>query len=252
MATDPIEQLILVVRGQLVMLDADLAGLYHVKTRVLNQAVKRNPDRFPADFLFQLTQEESTTLEHVPGLGGQYRPHCYRPLAFTEHGAGMLAGVLRSPVATRVAIEILRTFARLRSEEEEPAPTPGMRFARSIFCAIRDAVLLLPEDLPYTTDRPYTYFIQAGPGGPIKIGSSRNLPVRLRTLCAMFPVPLKLLGIIEGDVEDRCHFQLGAFRLRGEWFTPSEVVLDFIRQKCVTPAPPQEERAAIVPFKSRG
>ena len=248
--TDPIERCILLIRGRPVMLDADLAVLYGVPTKRLNEQVKRNRDRFPEDFLFQLTEEESALLEHLPGAGGQYRPHRYRPLAFTEHGAGMLASVLRTPIATRVSIDILRAFARLR-REGDPAPSPQARQVRTLFAAIRDAVLLLPEDRRFTTESPYTYFLQAGPGGPIKIGSTRNLLVRLRTLCAMFPLPLRLLGIVESDLEDRCHFRLGAFRLHGEWFAPSSVVLDFIRDYAMTPVLPADNRGIASPLETR-
>ena len=249
---DHIERSIRLIRGLKVILDADLAPLYGVTTKWLNEQVKRNRERFPEDFLFRLTQEESTALEHVPGVGGRYRSHRYRPLAFTEHGAGMLASVLRSPIASQVSIGILRAFAGLRRKEEEPEPSPEATRSRSLFAAIRDAVLLLPEDRPYTTDRSYTYFLQAGPDGPIKIGSTRNLPVRLRTLCAMSPVPMRLLGLMEGDAEDHSHFLLGASRLHGEWFAPTPVVLDFIRQKCITRAPLLEDCAATLDFKNRG
>jgi hypothetical protein len=143
----------------------------------------------------------------------------------------MLASVLRGSLASRVSIEVLRTFARLRQDENPPPSSPYIRKARSLFAAIRDAAAMLPELDEYTTIEPSTYFLQAGDGGPIKIGSTRNLAVRFRTLCTMSPVPLRLLGVIEGeDAEDRCRFHLGAFRLHGEWFAPSPVVLEFIRQ----------------------
>lgn len=245
-----IEHSIRSIRGLSVILDADLAPLYGVTTKRLNEQVRRNRERFPADFLFRLTEEESTALDHVPGVGGRYRPHRYCPRAFTEHGAGMLAGVLRSPIATHVSIEILRAFAALR-REEKPEPSFGTLRLRGLFAAIRDAVLLLPEDRPYTTERPYTYFLQAVPDGPIKIGSTRNLPVRLRTLCAKSPIPLRLLGVIEGDAEERCHLLLGASRLYGEWFAPTAGLLDFVRENCSTvSAPHSRDRAATVRFKS--
>ena len=110
-----IEQKIYVVRGQRVMLDADLAGLYGVKTKILNKAVKRNLDRFPEDFMFQLNNQE---LEHLRfqngtskiGRGGTR----YLPYAFTEQGVAMLSGVLTSPRAIKVNVEIMRAFVRLR------------------------------------------------------------------------------------------------------------------------------------------
>lgn len=230
------DRAILVIRSQNVILDADLAVLYGVSTKALNQAVKRNRERFPDDFMFRLTAEEKEKAvrdggDHLNQL--KFSPTL--PYAFTEHGAFMLATVLRSPMATRIAIEILRAFAQLR-QEKEPHSSPEVRRARSLLAAIRDAVLLLPGDNEYTTSDPYTYFLQAGADGPIKIGSTRNLPVRLRTLCAMSPAPLQLLGVMKGEhAEERCHIQLGVFRLHGEWFTPSRVVLDFIRENAVIP-----------------
>ncbi len=112
---EEIEQAIHVVRGQRVMLDADLARLYGVTTAALNQAVKRNADRFPEDFAFQVTSQEFTSLISQiviskTGRGGRQK----RPWVFTEHGVAMLSSVLKSPTATRVNIEIIRTFLELR------------------------------------------------------------------------------------------------------------------------------------------
>ena len=87
------------LRGQRVMLDFDLAVLYQVETRVLNQAVKRNRDRFPDDFMFQLTTEEWDVISSQFVMTSRMkRPKTARPLAFTEHGALMLSGVLRSEI----------------------------------------------------------------------------------------------------------------------------------------------------------
>jgi hypothetical protein len=109
-----VEGVIRLLRGEKVILDADLAELYGVETRVLVQAVKRNPERFPEDFLFQLTPEEFTVLrsQYVTsrGWGGRRYP----PYAFTEQGVAMLSGVLRSPRAVRVNIEIMRAFVKMR------------------------------------------------------------------------------------------------------------------------------------------
>ena len=110
-----IAQSIRVIRGQRVMLDSDLAELYGVPTRILNQQVSRNKERFPEDFAFQLTQQEFTSLMSQiviskPGRGGRRK----RPWAFTEQGVAMLSSVLNSPIAIRVNIEIMRTFVRLR------------------------------------------------------------------------------------------------------------------------------------------
>jgi hypothetical protein len=108
-----IERSILIIRGERVMLDADLAELYGVETRALVQAVKRNTERFPPDFAFELTTEEFNTLRSqfvISKRGGRR----YLPYAFTEHGIAMLSSVLRSPRAVQVNIEIMRAFVRLR------------------------------------------------------------------------------------------------------------------------------------------
>jgi hypothetical protein len=110
-----IVQSILVIRGLKVLLDSDLAMLYGVETRVLVQAVKRNLERFPEDFMFQLDSEELALLRSQsvisnPGRGGRR----YAPYAFTEQGVAMLSSVLNSPRAIAVNIEIMRAFVRLR------------------------------------------------------------------------------------------------------------------------------------------
>lgn len=112
---EEIERQIYAIRGQRVMLDSDLAELYGITTPALNQAVKRNPDRFPDDFAFQLTRQEFTSLisQFViskAGRGGRTK----LPWVFNEHGVAMLSSVLRSPTAVRVNIQIMRTFIRLR------------------------------------------------------------------------------------------------------------------------------------------
>ena len=98
------------------MLDADLAELYGVEVRTLNQAVRRNQERFPADFMFQLTFGEVETLrsQSVILRSGHGEHSKYRPLAFTEQGVAMLSSVLRSSRAVRVNIEIMRAFVRMR------------------------------------------------------------------------------------------------------------------------------------------
>lgn len=98
------------------MVDTDLAELYKVPVKVLNQAVKRNRSRFPEDFMFQLTTEESDSLRsHFVTLKlGRGRHRKYRPFAFTEQGVAMLSSVLRSKRAVQVNIEIMRAFVRLR------------------------------------------------------------------------------------------------------------------------------------------
>jgi hypothetical protein len=111
-----IEEFIFLCRGHKMMLDADLAKLYQVPTKVLNQAVRRNKDRFPADFMLQLTAEEFSVLRSqivtLKTGRGQYRK--YLPYAFTEQGVAMLSIFLRSNRAVSVNIEIMRAFVRLR------------------------------------------------------------------------------------------------------------------------------------------
>ena len=113
-----IEQSILLIRGQKVMLDRDLAQLYGVETRVLNQAVRRNIDRFPEYFMFPLTREEIMRISQIvissvhPGV--KTLKFSKNVMAFTEHGVAMLSSVLNSPRAVQVNIQIMRTFAKLR------------------------------------------------------------------------------------------------------------------------------------------
>jgi hypothetical protein len=110
-----IEQHIFLIRGQKVMLDYDLAKLYGVATKSINQAVKRNLKRFPGDFMLQLTFQEVRGLrsQFVTLKRGQHLK--YRPYAFTEHGILMLSSVLNSERAVQVNIEIMRAFVRLRA-----------------------------------------------------------------------------------------------------------------------------------------
>ena len=109
---ESIENLILNIRGKQVMLDRDLARLYGVETRILNQAVKRNIERFPEKFRFQLTKEEYVSLRSQfvtsKGKGGRR----YMPYVFTEQGIAMLSAVLRSDIAIQVSIKIMDSFVR--------------------------------------------------------------------------------------------------------------------------------------------
>lgn len=111
-----ISESILWLRGQKVMLDADLAALYAVEIRALNQAVKRNIGRFPSDFMFQLTAEEVEVLRSrfVTLKAGRGHHRKYLPYVFTEQGVAMLSSVLRSEQAIQVNIEIMRAFVKLR------------------------------------------------------------------------------------------------------------------------------------------
>jgi hypothetical protein len=117
------------IRGYKIILDFDLASLYDVETRVLNQSVKRNRDNFPPDFMFRLTAKEweqlsseitLTVLEHDPNSSQivmsskKHRGRSYTPYAFTEHGVAMLASVLKSPQARKMNVAIVRTFIELR------------------------------------------------------------------------------------------------------------------------------------------
>ena len=111
---DRIEKAILLIHGQKVMLDADLAELYGVETKVLVQAVKRNLERFPEDFMFQLSQEEFAILRSQIVTSSDWGGRRYPPYAFTEQGVAMLSSVLRSRRAIQVNIEIMRAFIRLR------------------------------------------------------------------------------------------------------------------------------------------
>lgn len=114
--TIPIHHKIYTLRGKQIMLDSDLAALYKVETKVFNQAVKRNSERFPEDFMFQLTVEEYENLrsQFVTSSLEQHGGRRYIPFAFTENGVYMLSAVLKSQVAIDVSIEIMRTFTKLR------------------------------------------------------------------------------------------------------------------------------------------
>ena len=109
-----IRQSILVIRDLRVMLDRDLAVLYGVETRVLNQAVKRNFERFPSDFMFELTREEIRNISQFVICSSGFK-HASRAYAFTEQGVAMLSGILNSKRAIEVNVAIMRTFVQLRN-----------------------------------------------------------------------------------------------------------------------------------------
>ncbi len=114
--TIPVEQIdsrIFLLRGQKVLLDKDLAQLYGVETRILNRAVKRNSERFPEDFMFALTREEITRISQI-GISSEELKFSKNVVAFTEQGVAMLSGLLNSPRAVQVNIEIMRAFVRFR------------------------------------------------------------------------------------------------------------------------------------------
>jgi hypothetical protein len=108
-----IERRIHMMRGQKVMLDSDLAELYGVQTKRLNEAVKRNAERFPATFMFQLTDAEAATMRSQFAISSR-RKIKYQPLAFTEHGVLMLSAVLNSRPAIQMSILVVQAFVRLR------------------------------------------------------------------------------------------------------------------------------------------
>ena len=121
LANKSMQDLIYDIRGVRVMLDYDLATIYGVETRTLNQAVKRNKERFPQDFMFKLTEEEWFALVQKISMSSQIvmtypekRPKKATPYAFTEHGAVMLASVLRSPSAVQMSVMVTRAFIAMR------------------------------------------------------------------------------------------------------------------------------------------
>ena len=151
-----IEGVIYMIRGQKVMPDRHLAQLYGVETRVLNQAVRRNKDRFPNDFMFTLTRQEIRDLSQIvisPGL-----KHAPNVFAFTEQGVAMLSSVLNNPRAIKVNLEIMRAFVRLRgmmvSQKEVARKLAELEKhlqdhdeqIQTIFTAIRQ--LMAPEETP--------------------------------------------------------------------------------------------------------
>ena len=108
-----VQNLIYEIRGQKVMLDFDLARLYQVETKALNQAVKRNAERFPSDFMFRLTAEEVLNMRSQIVTASK-RNTSAPPFAFTEQGVAMLASVLKSPIAVAASISIMRAFVQVR------------------------------------------------------------------------------------------------------------------------------------------
>jgi len=114
----PLERIqgsIIQLRGERVMLDADLAMLYGVETKALTRAVRRNIERFPADFMFRLSKDEFEILKRHFGTSSQWGGRRTPPYAFTEQGVAMLSSVLRSKRAVQVNVEIIRTFVKLRA-----------------------------------------------------------------------------------------------------------------------------------------
>jgi ORF6N domain len=115
----PVERIthsILILRGQRVLLDSELAALYGVTTKALNQAVKRNAERFPEDFMFRLSRNEAAALNRSQTVTGsqKHRDPRFPPFAFTEHGAIMAATILNSPRAVEMSLYVVRAFVKLR------------------------------------------------------------------------------------------------------------------------------------------
>ena len=121
--TEQITEKIYLIRGTKVMLDRDLATLYRVETKYLKQSVRRNINRFPDDFMFELSKEEFTNLKsQITNANSDKKSLRYAPMVFTEQGVAMLSSVLRSDRAIQVNIQIMRTFTKMRNmiaENEE-------------------------------------------------------------------------------------------------------------------------------------
>ena len=117
-SSEEIKKLIYTIRGKQVMIDSDVAKLYHYETKNVNKAVKRNIDRFPEEFCFQLTEEEFQTLRFQIGTSKQNEElrggRRYLPYVFTEQGIAMLAGVLKNDIAVKVSISIIKSFIEMR------------------------------------------------------------------------------------------------------------------------------------------
>jgi phage regulator Rha-like protein len=155
--SERIESKIYLIRGKKVMLDRDLAALYEVETRQLNQAVKRNLDRFPPEFMFQLTKEEMENWKSQIVISNRERMGLRKPpLAFTDYGVLMLSSVLNSDRAIQVNIQIIKTFTRLRElvatnkeilEKIERMEKKYDEQFRVVFEAIR-RLLTTPEEPP--------------------------------------------------------------------------------------------------------
>lgn len=155
---EPIQELILELRSNKVMIDSDLAKLYGVSTKALNQAVKRNLNRFPQDFMFKLTKEEKTELVTNCDQFKQLKYSSSLPNAFTEHGVLMLASVLNSEIAINTSIEIVKAFVKMRemlasnqelakkiNSIERKVLQHDTKF-KAVFDAIRKLILLDSKD----------------------------------------------------------------------------------------------------------
>ena len=153
-----VERAILMIRGHRVLLDADLAEMYGVDAKVLNQAVKRNLGRFPDDFMFRLTRAEVEILRSQFVTSRSWGGRRYSPYAFTEQGVAMLSSVLRSERAVNVNIEIMRAFVRLRQMLQQNADLARQLAALekkydAQFKVVFDAIRELMEPAPRAARR---------------------------------------------------------------------------------------------------
>lgn len=208
-----IQRAIYLVRGEKIMLDADLATLYGVTTGNLNKAVQRNRDRFPADFMFRLTADETENLSFQIGISSSYGGRRYLPHAFTEQGVAMLSSVLRSDRAVQVNIAIMRAFVQLRQilgshaelarklAELERRIEGHDTAIQSIFEAIRQIMAPPAPSQPpreigfHIKEHPVPYRVRPGrrdkpthrsrPEGPVPTPPGR----RNRSLASASPVP---------------------------------------------------------------
>ena len=161
---ETIENRIHVLRGKKVMLDRDLTALYGVTTGNLNKAVKRNIDRFPEDFMFQLSQEEAEALRFQFGSLKRGEHFKYLPYAFTEQGVAMLSGVLNSKRAVLVNIQIMRAFVRMRNLVAIPAGKYVIEISKRGSAPVADTVDIFPDALTSRTYNlvPFSYIKLVG------------------------------------------------------------------------------------------
>jgi hypothetical protein len=177
MPAGAIASAILTVRGERVLLDTTLAALYGVSVKQLNQAVRRNPARFPSDFMFQLDTDEVGNLRSQIVTSSEHGGRRDLPFAFTEQGVAMLSSVLRSPRAVQVNIEIMRTFVRLRrwlTDHAELAARLDALEQRydARFKAVLDAIRALMQPAP-AEGRPPVGFRSHGADVPPSIARDR-------------------------------------------------------------------------------
>ena len=135
----PIQSKIYEIRGQRVMLDFDLAELYQVETKALNRAVKRNIERFPERYMFQLNKTEFENLRFQIGTSRAHGGTRYLPYAFTEQGVSMLSAVLRSPTAIQVSILIIDAFVAITSPQQPKSQQNWPKCGRNLHCWSRRA-----------------------------------------------------------------------------------------------------------------